>query len=246
MQKTKIEWTDYSWNPILGICPVECKLPNGKIYCYAQKRYKRFNLCPTIRPAEGYSSIIDMPLLDRKRKIISRKVFVCSEFELFHPSVKKKWRDWIFDNIKYHSHLTFQILTKFPQNIDRPMPDNVHLGTTITGPEDFESRSYHLGKRETKAKLKFWSIEPLLADIIEPMLDKDGSWKYIAKEEKIRWIIIGRLTGYGHKYNPKWDWINRIISYARHYDIPVFLKDNLIPIMGKKYVMWFREFPKEI
>ncbi len=245
MQKSKIEWTDYVFNPIKGACPVDCKLPDGRSYCYARKIYKRFT--PQWRGWNSTDEIFvladEFVQLDKLKK--PSKIFVCSTFELFHPSVKKHIH-WVFNAIEKNPQHTFQILTKFPQNIDRPMPDNVHLGTTITGPEDFESRSYHLGKRETKAKLKFWSIEPLLADILEPMLDKDGSWKYIAEEEKIRWIIIGRLTGHGHKYNPKWDWINRIISYARHYDIPVFLKDNLIPIMGKKYVMWLRQFPKEI
>ena len=36
MNKSKIEWTDYSWNPIKGLCPVGCW------YCYAKKMYKRF------------------------------------------------------------------------------------------------------------------------------------------------------------------------------------------------------------
>lgn len=231
MHKTKIEWTDWSWNPIKGLCPVGCW------YCYARKMYKRFHL-PLELAWDGR-----VPILSNKKP---SKIFVCSTIEMFHPQIPKEWRDRIFRTIEaeHNRKHTFQILTKMPENIDRPMPDNCWIGTTITSPEDFESRSYHLGKKEIRARVKFWSIEPMLGDIIVPMLDKDGSWKYITEEEKIQWVVIGRLTGYGHKYDPKWDWINHIVSYARHYHIPVFLKDNLIPIMGKEYIMKFREYPK--
>ena len=242
MNKTKIEWTDYTWNPIKGICPVGCW------YCYARKIYKRFKLLEKY----GHGQVHRNGLYFETREAYNQfprkpsKIFVCSTLELFHPDIPDGWRDFIFAKIERHPQHTFQILTKLPQNIDRPMPDNVYLGTSITSPDDFESRSYHLGKKEVKARVKFWSIEPLLGDILEPMLDRDGSWRYIAEEEKIRWIIIGRLTGCGHKYDPKWDWINRIVSYARHYHIPVFLKDNLIPIMGREWIMKFREFPREL
>lgn len=36
MPKSKIEWTDYSINPIKGLCPVACKDNQGKSYCYAR------------------------------------------------------------------------------------------------------------------------------------------------------------------------------------------------------------------
>jgi protein gp37 len=43
MNKTKIEWCDYTWNPVKGLCPVGCE------YCYTHKIYKRFKWNPKIR-----------------------------------------------------------------------------------------------------------------------------------------------------------------------------------------------------
>ena len=42
MSKTKIDWADYSINPVKGICPVGCE------YCYARKLYHRFKWNPEI------------------------------------------------------------------------------------------------------------------------------------------------------------------------------------------------------
>ena len=225
MQKTNIEWTDYTWNPIKGICPVGCW------YCYGRRMYKRFNWNPEIRIAEEYPSLIFMPLYGRKREVLSRKVFVCSTFELFHPSVKKEWRDWIFDNIEYNSNLTFQILTKFPQNIDRPMPDNVWLGVSITKPIEMYPRIVNL--YQARAKVRFVSFEPLLGDV--------GQFRFQGYlGGKVDWIIIGRLTGHGHKYDPKHFWIESIINHAKKFNTPIFLKNNLKEIWGEPLI---QEFP---
>jgi len=225
MNRTKIEWTDYVWNPIKGLCPNDCW------YCYARKIYERFGWDTEMKIAEEYPNMIFMPLYDRKKEIISRKVFVCSTFELFHPEVPKSWRDWIFDNIEYNSNLTFQILTKFPQNIDRPMPDNVWLGVTVTGIED-EDKLCELWKQ--KAKLKFVSFEPLLLSIHFSFLEN--------LKKYVDWVIVGRLTGYGNKHNPKLYDIVEIRHATKVLKIPLFLKDNLKDIWGDKLI---QEFPKE-
>ena len=43
MNKTKIEWCDYTLNPVKGLCPVGCS------YCYARRLYRRFGWNPKIR-----------------------------------------------------------------------------------------------------------------------------------------------------------------------------------------------------
>ena len=43
INKTKIEWCDYTINPIKGICKNNCW------YCYAIRMYKRFGWNPKIR-----------------------------------------------------------------------------------------------------------------------------------------------------------------------------------------------------
>lgn len=118
MNKTKIEWCDFSWNPIKGLCPEDCKTPDGKSYCYGRRIYQRFKMDPF--PWIDIAELNEMVHTRRTNK----RVFVCSTFELFHPSLDKHWRDMIFDVINRRQDLTFVVLTKMPENIDQPMPDN--------------------------------------------------------------------------------------------------------------------------
>lgn len=215
MQKTKIEWTDYTWNPIKGICPVGCKLPDGKVYCYGKRIYERFRFYPKER-----FSLLECAKPLRLRK--PSKIFVCSTFELFHPIINDRQRELIFRVIKKCPQHTFQILTKFPQNIDRSMPDNVWLGVTVTKNEDMIR---HWRLRDVGAKVKFISMEPLLEDIVS-----------IPHIHSCNWIIIGRLTGHGKKYNPKKHWIDPWVRWSKSHNIPIFLKDNLKEIWGEPLI----------
>ncbi len=38
MNHTKIEWCDYTINPVKGLCPMACKDNQDKEYCYARAR----------------------------------------------------------------------------------------------------------------------------------------------------------------------------------------------------------------
>lgn len=226
MQRTKIEWTDYTWNPIKGVCPVGCW------YCYARKMYERF----------GWKSEIcldSQDLLNPHKIKKPSKIFVCSTFELFNPitNIEYGWdhtdfgtmRDAIFDVIKSSPQHTFQILTKMPQNIDRPMPDNVWLGVSVTSDKDVW-RIKEL--TEIPTKLRFVSIEPFLNPIY-------NSAEVLLKH--MDWIIIGRLTGCGKKHDPKYTYIKGIEVFARNRNIPIFLKDNLKDIWGEDLI---QEFPE--
>ena len=94
-KKGNISWTDYTWNPIKGLCPVGCW------YCYARAMHKRFKMNPEIKYEVDDLKI----LIDLRGKELS-KIFVCSTFEIFHPSVKKKWRNLIFSIIENHPQHT--------------------------------------------------------------------------------------------------------------------------------------------
>ncbi len=237
MNKTKIEWADYTWNPIKGLCPVDCKLPDGKSYCYARKMYKRFGWNPRL----GFN---DDELWKPSGIKKPSRIFVCPTFELFHSSTGeeihierdpvcedaffgKSQRDWIFHVIEDNPQHTFQILTKLPRNIDREMPDNVWLGVSIMKEKDMWR---YLEIRKIPAKILFVSYEPLIGKIESNPPAAD-------------WIIIGRLTGHGNKYNPKKEWIQHIINRAKGWKEPqpIFLKNNLKPIWGGNLI---QEFPE--
>ena len=218
MNRSKIEWCNFSWNPIRGLCPVDCKTPDGKSYCYARRMSRRFGMNPKLRLSKR-EVFADMPVRP------GAKIFVCSTMELFHPKVMPGWRDTIFCRIAQNPQHIFIILTKMPERIDRPMPDNVWLGASVTGMEDLDRISYLL---EKEAKIKFISFEPLLNF---PALPAHG----------INWVIIGKLTGCGKRHDPLRRWIEFLVDMAHGLNYPVFLKNNLREIWGEPLI---QEFPK--
>lgn len=222
MNKTTIEWTNYTVNPIKGVCKTGCS------YCYARKIYDRFKWDPEVRlDLNAFYRGVSVAKLKKPSKI-----FVCSTHEIFGDWLKEDWVEWIFNIIQQHPQHIFQILTKCPENIgrfilNRTMPENVWLGVTINRAYDWRRVA---ALEASNAKIRFISFEPLLEDVLTTALS------FLC----IDWIIIGAQT---QPYlPPKRGWVERLMSKADRFDIPVFLKDNLKPLMGNNLI---QEFPDE-
>lgn len=223
MGKTKIEWTDYTINPIKGLCKSDCW------YCYAKKFYKRFNWNTEVR--------LDLSVFDTIPKD-AKRVFVCSTHDIFGDWIPDEWILRIIEECGKKPHMTFQILTKLPRNIDMRLPNNVWIGASVCYLRDIQRISILtrcVVSPLFKNNIKFISFEPLL----------ESMWllrQYLYKLKEFRpdWIIIGRLTGHGKKHDPKREWIENIVLGAKRLNIPVFLKDNLQEIWGEPLI---REFP---
>ena len=117
--KSPIEWTEATWNPITGCSVVSA----GCKHCYAMKlagtRMKnepsRAGL--TIDTAAGpvwngqvrfNEQWLDQPLRWRR----PRRIFVCAHGDLFHEAVPTQWIDRIFAVMALAPQHTFQVLTK--------------------------------------------------------------------------------------------------------------------------------------
>jgi len=202
MNKTKIEWTDYSWNPITG-----CK--HGCWYCYAKKLCLRFKkIFPNGFEPTFYPSRLKEPYEVKKPS----KIFVCSMADLFAPWTPNLWREQVFDSMLWCpvKH-TFQMLTKNPENIsDAIFPDNFWFGVTDTQQSEIDKIDR---LRQVNAKVRFVSFEPLLGEVD---CDLKG----------IQWIIIGKLTG-SRKVKLDRYWVYKIRSEAYRHNIPIFEKNNL-------------------
>ena len=207
MNRTKIEWADFTWNPLTGCT-------RGCAYCYARRMAYR------LRGRYGYPQYDPFAVTfheDRLHEPSQRKkpakIFTCSMGELFDPMVKWPWIQEIFFEMVANPQHTFQVLTKQALRVlEHSLPNNCWIGVSqdgrYTDVEDIEKLSY------SGASVKFVSFEPLLARI--PVVDLDG----------IDWVIVGAMTGPG-AVSPEKEWVLDIIKEARDYDIPVFLKDNL-------------------
>lgn len=120
-QKTKIEWTDTTWNPVRGCSRVS----EGCRNCYAEKVAKRFS--GTGQPYEGliasggqWNGNITLAhhLLGEPLKWKSpKKIFVNSMSDLFHENVPFEFIASVFAIMGVTTRHTYQILTKRPQRM---------------------------------------------------------------------------------------------------------------------------------
>lgn len=127
-ENSKIEWTDATWNPIVG-----CSLASpGCRNCYAMPFARRHDLnaqksggafAPqyigttqvvnskpvwTGKVARASADVLTAPLRWRKPK----RVFVNSMGDLFHESIRDAWIDEVFAVMALAPQHTFQVLTK--------------------------------------------------------------------------------------------------------------------------------------
>lgn len=205
MNRTKIEWTDFTWNPITGCL-------HGCWYCYAKKMCQRFKKTfPNGFEPTFYPERLREPWERRKPS----KIFACSIADLFALWTPKEWRDLVLHSMfKCPVKHTFQLLTKNPELIPPiHFPDNVWVGTTVTGENGDVKNIGALYDVKAKIKIKFASFEPLLGPI---------SYNFAG----LQWIIIGKLTG-SKKVKLRQAWVDDILINARFLGIPVFMKNNL-------------------
>jgi len=203
LNRTKIEWTDYSWNPITGCL-------HGCWYCYAKRLTQRFKkVFPNGFEPTFYPERLKEPWELKKPS----KIFVCSISDLFAQWTLKSWRDAVLDSIESCSvKHTFQLLTKQPHLIpERVFLDNVWIGTTVTNAT--ETWKIDALRDHALCNTAFVSFEPLLGHI-EP--DLNG----------IQWVIVGKLTG-SRKVKLKNDWLIEIREACNFYKVPLFEKNNL-------------------
>ena len=130
--RTGIEWSDATWNPITGCSRVStgCGGPDGG-GCYAERiaatrlRHHPSRKGLTDRNGRWTGEVrfnanwLEQPLGWRK----PRRVFVCAHSDLFHPEVRDEWIDRVFGVMALCPHHVFQVLTKRPERMKRYVLD---------------------------------------------------------------------------------------------------------------------------
>ena len=122
--KTPIEWTDATWNPIVG-CSV---VSPGCTNCYAMRlagtRMKshpsRVGLTRDSKAGPvwtGEVRLMEPWLTQPLRWSKPRMIFVCAHADLFHEAVPDDWIDRVFAVMALAPQHTFQVLTKRPERM---------------------------------------------------------------------------------------------------------------------------------
>lgn len=123
---SKIQWTDETWNPVIGCS----KISPGCKNCYAaetakQPRLQQFPQYQEVKDWDGTVTFVESQLLKPLSWRSPKKIFVCSMGDLFHENMEFEWIDKIFAVITLCRQHTFQVLTKRPKRMLKYLSENV-------------------------------------------------------------------------------------------------------------------------
>jgi protein gp37 len=213
--KSQIEWTDATWNPIRGCT----KISPGCTHCYAETFAERFRGVPGHPYEQGFDlRIVPGKLADPLRWSAAKMVFVNSMSDLFHKDVSDQYVQSVARVMLAANWHTYQVLTKRSERLAamlagslREAADAEHIwwGVSVEDRQHGLPRIDHL--RSSPARVRFLSIEPLLEDLGE--VDLTG----------IDWVIVGGESGPGARPLEK-AWVVRIRDQCREAGIPFFFK----------------------
>ncbi len=207
---SKIEWTEASWNPVIGCT----KVSSGCKYCYAEALAERFRGIPGHAFERGFDlRLVPEKLAEPLKWKMPRKIFVCSMSDLFHERIPFEYIRQVFEVMSNARHHTFQVLTKRDSRLKSfssslPWPKNIWIGVTV------ESAAYtHRidNLLSVPAAVKFLSLEPLLGPINDIKLDA------------IDWVIVGGESGLNARPMDI-DWARDIKEQCNDAGVPFFLK----------------------
>lgn len=209
---SKIEWTNETWNPVTGCT----KQSEGCQNCYAEKMTKRLAVMGQEKYKNGFGKVcFHNEELRREHRAGNRQkhnvmIFVNSMSDTFHKDVAFGEINSILTHCSlWDENNIFQILTKRAERLPEfNYPENVWLGVTVEMAK-YKSRMRYL--KQTDAKIKFLSCEPLLEDLGE--LDLSG----------IDWVICGGESGPGARPTHP-DWVRNIQKQCQKQKVPFFFK----------------------
>jgi protein gp37 len=208
--RTAIEWTEATWNPVTGCHQVS----PGCAHCYAKTFAERWRGIPGHPYEQGFDlrlwpQRLEQPLRWRR----PRTIFVNSMSDLFHEDIPDLFVEQVFDVMERADWHTFQILTKRHERLAElaptlAWPSNVWMGVSIEN-RRFVHRADYL--REVPAAVRFVSAEPLLG----PLEGLDLT--------DIDWLIAGGESGPRHR-PARAEWVRELRDRCVAEGVAFFFK----------------------
>ena len=187
-----IEWTDATWNPVTGCT----KISPGCKHCYAERLSHRLQLMGQANYRNGFNLTLQPQMLDLPlRWKTPKRIFVNSMSDLFHKDVPTDYIKRVFDAMKRAHWHQYQVLTKRSERVlalsnELEWSPQIWMGVSVESGK-YKDRIDDL--RQTGARVKFLSLEPLLGSL--GRLNLRG----------IDWAIVGGESGPGARpLNAEW------------------------------------------
>jgi protein gp37 len=214
-EKSSIEWTDATWNPVRGCT----KISPGCTHCYAETFAERFRGVKGHPFEQGFDlrlvpEKLNAPLSWRK----PLRIFVNSMSDLFHDQVAEDYIQEVAKVMAKANWHTYQVLTKRSERMSQLL--RTRLGFVAQMPHiwwgvSVENQRFGLPRiddlRKSPAQTRFLSIEPLLEDL--GPINLDG----------IHWVIVGGESGHGARPMDR-GWVMKIRKQCQRDKVPFFFK----------------------
>lgn len=235
MGKTSIEWTDASWNPIVGCTEISPGCAN----CYAARlaatRLRNTAAYEGLATLERVGGIPEKNasrwtgevrfLTERLEEPLHwkrpRRIFICDMGDLFHEAVHGDWIDQVIHIIDQCPQHTFQVLTKRAQRMHDflrhyPVKENMHPGVSVENQHFADERIPLL--LDTPAAVRWISAEPLLGPV-----DLLHQYWPLGGNLGINWVVCGGESGSGARpMHP--DWARSLRDQCQAAGVPFFFK----------------------
>lgn len=210
MAQSSIEWTEMTWNPTTGCT----KISAGCKFCYAEVMTRRLQAMGIEKYKDGFDvriheDALDIPYTWRGSKI----VFVNSMSDLFHPEIPFEFIEKVFQVMNDTPQHTYQVLTKradrlFQLHDKLNWTSNIWMGVSVENEKVVDRIDF---LRETNAKVKFLSCEPLIG----PLSAMDLT--------NIDWVIVGGESGRKARPIQEW-WVWDIRQQCQEQGVAFFFK----------------------
>jgi protein gp37 len=210
MAQSSIEWTEMTWNPTTGCS----KISTGCKFCYAEIMSKRLKAMGVEKYKDNFKvrtheDALKIPYTWKHSKV----VFVNSMSDLFHKEIPLEFIQKVFKVMNDNPQHVFQVLTKRSERLlelhtELKWTHNIWMGVSV---ENAKEKHRIDDLRQINARVKFLSLEPLLAHLGEINL------------ENIDWVIVGGESG--HKPRPMdADWVLDIQEQCKEKSVAFFFK----------------------
>ena len=144
---------------------------------------------------------------------------------------KREWLDQVFTKIADNPQHQFLFLSKRPDlmDIDTDL-ENAWFGVTVTR----RSELWRIDALRENVRARHYHVT------FEPLFDDPGEGEL----RGIGWIVVGTMTGVqSKKIHTEPAWAYSLTGQAHALDIPVFMKEDLVPIIGEENMV--QEMPEE-
>ncbi len=214
-EKSSIEWTDATWNPVRGCT----KISPGCQHCYAQVFAERFRGVPDHPYQQGFDlRLVPEKLSEPLRWKTPKRIFVNSMSDLFHSDIPDSYIVKVAEIMMRAPWHTFQVLTKRADRMANLLnttlsfaasSSHIWWGVSVENKKHGVPRIAHL--QNARAKVRFLSVEPLLESL--GRLNLRG----------IHWVIVGGESGHGARPMRE-QWVVSLKAQCKKARIPFFFK----------------------